>query len=240
MIFEVCVDSLESAIIAKNSGADQVELVSLADVGGITPSYGMIKLVKDAGIKQMVMIRPRAAGFCYSEYDRSVMKEDIIAARLLGADGVVFGALNFDGSIDYNFTSELVKLAGDMEVVFHRAFEVVEDKVKAAKMLKSIGVNRILTKGGNSLKEGKDIIKELLQVDGIDIISGGVRPDTVDLIKELGLRYVHISSAKDIVDPSTSGKGIYFGRSNSPQDEIYQIADGDYLSEIIKKLKGEY
>lgn len=239
MKIEVCVDSLESAITAIDAGADQVELVSLTSVGGLTPSYGLAKALVDRNIKTMAMVRPRVAGFCYSKYDREVMLNDVKAFKEMGVQGVVFGALNFDGSIDYNFTADLVKAAGDMEVVFHRAFEVVKDKVTAAKTLKGIGITRILTKGGNSLIEGKDIVRELLAIDGPQIISGGVRYNTVDLIKELGLEYVHISSSKEFTDQSTSKSGIYFGKANDPTDEIYTLADYDYLKDIINKLKGE-
>lgn len=239
MIIEVCVDSLESAVTAIEAGANQVELVSLTSVGGVTPSYGLTEAVLSRGIKTMAMVRPRAAGFCYSKYDREVMLSDVKNFRKMGTHGVVIGALNFDGSIDYDFTAELVKAAGDMEVVFHRAFEVVKDKIKSAEMLKGIGVKRILTKGGNSLIEGKKIIAELLQSNGPEIISGGVRHNTIELIKELGLKYVHISSNKEIKDPSTSGSGIYFGQKNDPTDEIYTVADYDYLKDIISKLRGE-
>lgn len=239
MKIEVCVDSLESALIAIEAGADQVELVSLTSVGGVTPSYGLTEAVLKRGIKTMAMVRPRAAGFCYSKYDREVMLNDVKNFREMGTNGVVFGALNFDGSIDYDFTNELVKAAGNMEVVFHRAFEVVKDKIKSAKMLKDIGVDRILTKGGNSLIDGEAIIAELLNSDAPEIISGGVRFNTIDIIKRLGLKYVHISSNKEIKDPSTSGSGIYFGQQNDPSDEIYTVADLEYLTEIISKLRGE-
>lgn len=239
MKIEVCVDSLESALIAIEAGANQVELVSLTSVGGVTPSYGLTEAVLKRGIKTMAMVRPRAAGFCYSKYDREVMLNDVKNFREMGTNGVVFGALNFDGSIDYDFTNELVKAAGNMEVVFHRAFEVVKDKIKSAKMLKDIGVDRILTKGGNSLIDGEAIIAELLNSDAPEIISGGVRFNTIDIIKRLGLKYVHISSNKEIKDPSTSGSGIYFGQKNDPSDEIYTVADLEYLTEIISKLRGE-
>lgn len=239
MIIEVCVDSLESAITAIDAGADQVELVSMTSVGGVTPSYGLTEAVLKRGIKTMAMVRPRAAGFCYSKYDREVMINNVKNFKKMGTHGVVIGALNFDGSIDYDFTSELVKAAGNMEVIFHRAFEVVKDKIKSAEMLKGIGITRILTKGGNSLTDGKEIISELLKSNAPEIISGGVRYNTIDLIKELGLRYVHISSNKEIKDPSTSGTGIYFGQKNDPTDEIYTVADYEYLKDIISKLRGE-
>lgn len=237
MIIEVCVDSLNSAIIANNCGADQVELISMSEVGGITPSIGLVKSVLERNIKVMAMIRPRAAGFCYDEYDKEVMLKDIEEFRNIGVQGVVFGALNEDASIDYDFVKKVVSKADNTEVIFHRAFEVVKNKVESAKKLYELGVDRILTKGGNSLINGKDIVKKLVDLKKPQIISGGVRFETLDIIKEIGLKFVHVSSAKGVVDPSTSNTGIYYGRNANESDEIYHIADEEYLKNIISKLR---
>lgn len=237
MIIEVCVDSLYSAVTAKKCGADQVELISMSEVGGITPSLGLVKSVLERDIKVMAMIRPRAAGFNYSDLDKEVMLKDVDEFKKAGVQGIVFGALKEDGTIDYDFTKEIVKRANGMEIVFHRAFEVLKDKVSAAKKLNELGVDRILTKGGNSLVDGQDIIKELVKLQKPQIISGGVRFETLDLIKELGLEFVHVSSSKELVDKSTSGTGIYYGRNADKSDEIYTVADEEYLKTIINKLR---
>lgn len=237
MIIEVCVDSLFSAVVAKKCGADQVELISMSEVGGITPSVGLVESVLERNIKVMAMVRPRSAGFCYSEFDKEVMLRDVEVFRKIGAQGIVFGALNKDGSIDYEFTKEIVNKSKGLEVVFHRAFEVVKDKVESAKILYDLGVDRILTKGGNSLIEGKDIIEKLVSLKKPEIISGGVRFETLELIKELGLDFVHVSSSKEVIDPSTSNSGIFYGRNANKSDEIYYVADEDYLKKIIHKLR---
>ena len=124
-----------------------------------------------------------------------------------------------------------------MDVVFHRAFEVVKDKMSAARELSKIGVRRILTKGGNSLVDGQDIIRELLTLEKPEIISGGVRENTIELIKDLGLEFVHVSSGREVVDTSTAGTGIYFGKNGDKSDEVYTVADADYLERIVKNLR---
>ena len=43
MIVEVCANSLESALVAERAGADRIELCSELAVGGLTPSYGLLK-----------------------------------------------------------------------------------------------------------------------------------------------------------------------------------------------------
>ena len=237
MIIEVCVDSLESAVTAIKAGADQVELVSLTEVGGITPSIGLLEAVLERGITTMAMVRPRAAGFCYSDFDKEVMLRDVEAFRRAGAQGVVFGALNADGTVDFEFSKRFCEKAGDMDVVFHRAFEVVKDKMSAARELSEIGVRRILTKGGNSLVDGQDIIRKLLTLEKPEIISGGVRENTIELIKDLGLKFVHVSSGREVVDTSTAGTGIYFGKNGDKSDEVYTVADSVYLERIVKNLR---
>ena len=124
-----------------------------------------------------------------------------------------------------------------MNVVFHRAFEVVKDKMTAARKLSEIGVRRILTKGGNSLVDGQDVIRELLTLEKPEIISGGVRENTIELIKDLGLKFVHVSSGREVVDTSTAGTGIYFGKNGDKSDEVYTVADSVYLERIVKNLR---
>ena len=72
MIVEVCAASLDSALTAQRAGADRIELCSELGVGGITPSAGLFKLVKEqTSLPVHVLIRPRSGDFTYtqSEFD---------------------------------------------------------------------------------------------------------------------------------------------------------------------------
>ena len=94
LTFEVCVDSVESAVAAEQGGADRIELCSDLLEGGLTPSYGMLKVARAAvRLKVMAMVRPRGGDFCYSDAEFRAMQGDIGAAMDLGADGIVLGLL---------------------------------------------------------------------------------------------------------------------------------------------------
>ncbi len=99
--FEVAVDSLESALIAQDCGADRIELCADLGIGGITPSLGLIELaVERLQIPVHVIIRPRRGDFLYTDAEFEAMRRDIELVKSAGARGIVVGVLQADGSID--------------------------------------------------------------------------------------------------------------------------------------------
>src|SRR6056297_3221779 len=112
MIVEVCANSLQSALIAQEAGADRIELCSELAVGGITPSYGLLKAVREKiSIPVNVLIRPRSGDFTFSDDEFEIMKTNIALCIELGFNGVVSGALHPDFSLDVERTKELVVLS---------------------------------------------------------------------------------------------------------------------------------
>ncbi|AFK02837.1 Copper homeostasis protein cutC [Emticicia oligotrophica DSM 17448] len=197
-MLEICSFSLESCLTAQNAGAGRVELCGGMFEGGTTPSAGLIRLArKHLHVKLYVMIRPRGGDFCYSDAEFAVMKEDIQTAKDLGADGVVFGILNPDGSIDQIRTSELVRLAAPLKVTFHRAFDVANNPIQALEDIIACGCERILTSGQkNTAIEGIDLLKTLVEKsqNRIEIMAGsGVSAQNAQQFLSVGVRALHMT-----------------------------------------------
>ena len=187
---EVCVESYQEAIAAVAAGATRIELCENLSCGGTTPSYGTIKkTMEKLQVPVMVMIRPRGGDFCYSTDEFEIMREDIRMCNLLGATGVVFGLLKRDNRIDVERTAELVELADQMPVTFHKAIDDSHDLLESVAQLKKIGISRILTSGGKPTAiEGSETLRKMIGIAGDQlkiVVAGKVTMDNFEEIKLL-------------------------------------------------------
>ena len=198
ILVEACVDSVASSLAAERGGAMRLELCDALFDGGTTPSAGMIAACKAAvSIPVFVMIRPRGGGFVYSDTERDVMRRDVIAARELGADGIVIGGLLSDGTVDLALVRPLVEVAEELPVTFHRAFDLTPDLEQALESLVDAGVQRILTSGGApTAADGATTLADLVrQADSrlVVMAGGGVREENVRrLVSVSRVREVHV------------------------------------------------
>lgn len=205
--FEVAVDSLESALIAQDCGADRIELCADLGIGGITPSLGTIQLAQERlAIPFHVMIRPRRGDFLYTDAEFEVMRRDIELAKLAGAQGVVFGVLQADGAIDVARTSQLIEAARPLSVTFHRAFDMCRDPRSALQQLIDMRVDTLLTSGqAPSAFEGMPLLVELVAwaAGRIDIMPGaGIHPGNIARIAEAtGAQTFHFSARESADGP---------------------------------------
>ena len=200
LTFEICVDSAEAALAAQAGGAQRVELCSDLIEGGLTPSHGTLEVARrHLSIGIMAMVRPRGGDFCYSDVEFDVMRQDLLALKALGANGIVFGILNPDGTIDRPRSEELIALARPLPVTFHRAFDMTRDPFDALETLVSLGVDRVLTSGQEpSVIEGLELITELQRrANGRIIVmpGGGITARNIARVVETaGVRELHFAS----------------------------------------------
>jgi copper homeostasis protein len=201
MILEICTNSYQSAINAEKAGAHRIELCSELAVGGITPSYGLLKKVMtELTIPVHVLIRPRSGDFTYSYEEFEVMKENILLCKKLGCVGIVSGILHPNNTVDLKRTQELIELSKPMNFTFHRAFDWVNNPIEELKGLEEIGVNRVLTSGQEtSAEKGIHLLKQLKNATNILIMpGGGINIDNVHLFKDGKFDEIHLSASSQI------------------------------------------
>ncbi|WP_339631692.1 copper homeostasis protein CutC [Bizionia echini] len=214
---EICANSYQSAINAAKAKAHRIELCSELTVGGMTPSYGLIKqVIKTCTIPVFVLIRPRSGNFAYTNAEFEIMKKDIEICKSLGVQGIVSGVLNDDNTIDLKRSKELINLSKPLSFTFHRAFDCVPNPFKALEELLELGVHRILTSGMEpTAEEGLDMLIKLNKkaAGRIAILAGsGINPMNAGKFIAAGLTEIHASASKVI---STDNNHAYFG--NIPQ-----------------------
>ena len=215
-------------------------------VGGITPSFGLIKQVIDSlQISIYVLIRPRSGNFTYSDEAFDIMKLNIQLCKNLGCHGIVSGVLNLDNTIDLEKTQELVELSKPkpkpLPFTFHRAFNWVINPFETLDQLYGLGVERILISGQNTSAEKG--IEQLIALkakvkDRIIILpGGGINSNNATLFKEAGFAEIH-ASASTIKRVNNTPKIAM----NSPKffdETIEAYSDINKIKAILKAVNSE-
>lgn len=240
MIVEICANSLQSALNAERGGADRIELCSELGVGGITPSYGLLKTIKEQiKIPVHVLIRPRSGDFTYSDLEFQIMKEDIALCVKLGFDGIVSGVLQKNFEVDWERTEELLKVAGSLKFTFHRAFDWVLDPITTFTRLQDLGVTTVLTSGQvKSATLGMPLLQELLKRSATCIImpGAGIRDSNAASFKEAGFTAIHLSATHFVENldalPTLSMNSPDFLRENK-----VAITNLEMVDKVIKIVK---
>lgn len=243
IITEICCGSVDDCITAKRCGADRIELVCGHFLGGLTPTSGVLYLSKKAvDIPILPIIRPRMSGFLYSETEFEAMCFDAKDLIEKGADGLVFGFLKEDCTLDYEKCARFIEIAGDKQTVFHRAIDIVKDRDEAVKQLISLGCTRILTSGGEtSSADGIESIKHLVDTygDKIEIMAGGgIKPHNIrDIISKSGVKQVHFGGTGYVVDSSTNANPkLSFGATNCPPTDSYIAVNEKTVKTMIESI----
>ncbi|HEY1676604.1 MAG TPA: copper homeostasis protein CutC [Candidatus Sulfotelmatobacter sp.] len=240
IVVEICVDSTASAVAAERGGAHRIELCSGLAEGGITPSAGLIENVRrHVRIPVHVIIRPRGGDFFYTDDEFETMKRDVLTAKQLGADGIVLGILQDNGTVDTPRTRCLVEVARPLAVTFHRAFDMTSDLQRALAEITSAGVDRILTSGGaQNAENGLPTIAGLVAnaKDNIVImVGGGIRETNVQhIVAATGARDVHANVAQSVPSPMRfrneaislgAIKGCEYQRLIVPEESVRKLVE---------------
>lgn len=205
---EICCGCLSDCLIANNYDIDRIELNSALELGGLTPSISTFLKAKKYTTKKIVcMVRTRTAGFLYNKEDIETMFSDAKIFLDNNADGIVFGFLNKDNTIDKINTQKMVKLihSYNKEAIFHRAFDEVKDPIKAIETLIECDIDRVLTSGlMPSAYDGIETIKLLEEKykDKIEILPGcGINSSNInEILEKTHVSQFHMSAKKTNYD----------------------------------------
>ena len=104
-MIEVCCGSYEDALASYKGGAKRIELNSALYLGGLTPTLASLILVKKhTDLKVITMVRPRGAGFCYTEAE---FESDLLTHELAFKDWRYFHEGKPLPTFDLQFMSTL-------------------------------------------------------------------------------------------------------------------------------------
>lgn len=232
---EIAVQDAAGATIAKERGANRIELCSALTTGGLTPSLALTEAAVAVGIDVAVLVRPRPGDFEYSPDEIELCARDIELAIQAGASGVVIGALR-DGGLDTEAIAHWRDVARaqrvDAEITVHRCVDVLLDQGMSpnallAELNELGGITRILTSGGApTCREGREVLGELARNSGaIEIqAGGGLKPADIPDLIERGLSAFHLSARAEKVSGPT-GPG---GGSSS-----YDVTDADVVAQAV-------
>lgn len=200
-ILEICVDSVSGLQTALAGGADRIELCSALELGGLTPSPGLMACAAEQSLPCHAMIRPRAGNFAYSGPEIAHMEREIDHVAAVGLAGVVFGAAR-DGALDQAVLGRLLDRAAalGLPATLHRAIDTVRDPVAAIDTAIALGFDRVLSSGGaRTAIDGLETLRAMRRRagDAITVMAGsGINAENVDRLLAIGMDQIHASCSE--------------------------------------------
>ncbi|QBQ08055.1 copper homeostasis protein [Spiroplasma gladiatoris] len=216
MFLEVIAKSMKDVEKINKSLANRIELCANLEVGGLTPDYNLVvSSTNQSKLPVNVIVRPTHRDFIYSKSEKKQIIKDIKFIRKTEANGIVFGALNKDNTIDLRFLKKVIKVKKHLEITFHKAFDEVNDFEKEYSILNELKVNTILTSGGQNLKTGINVIKRLIDMKlNTNILIGGG---------------VNISNLNDLLNLC---QNIHIGRLARKNNNYNEDIDVNFINSI--------
>ncbi len=232
-LLEIAVDSVTGLDNAVRGGARRIELCAALDIGGLTPTIGLMAVAAEAPVPVYAMIRPRAGGFVFDAREEDVMLAEIQAVRAMGLAGVVLGASLADGRLDEALLARLISATEGLGVTLHRAFDLVPDRDAALEQAVELGFERILSSGGQpKALDGADALKRMVERAGDRLVvmpGSGIRAGNVrEILARTGAREVH-ASGREALAVTPDAKSLAFGFQTATAMETDEVA--------VRKLK---
>ena len=225
---EICCGTIDDCLVANKFNVDRIELNSALELGGLTPTIATLRMAKKmVNLPLCCMVRPRTSGFVYTDtqIESMFMDADILLSE--GADGIVFGFLNKNHTVNKELTKKMVDLIHSYgkEAVFHKAFDECCDLDQACLDLIECKVDRILTGGGKcNIIEGSIRCGQLQDKYG----------DKIELLIGGGVRILNIN---EIVNNSHTGQVHMTAKQTFFDDGEYVAVDEDTLKNALEMLE---
>jgi copper homeostasis protein len=146
------------------------------------------------------------------------------------------------GSVDAERCKRIIELAQGRQTVFHRAFDVTPDPLKAIDQLVDIGFSRVLTSGQEKTAiEGIELIRKLIvhAGDRIEILPGsGLRPHNIrTFVEQTKATQVHFSAFGQRLDSSMQHRPhITFCGALRPPEYQYDLIDRNIIQSVCQLL----
>ncbi|TWU56146.1 copper homeostasis protein CutC [Rubripirellula reticaptiva] len=239
LLIELCAGGIDDVLLAAELQVDRIELNCGMALGGLTPSAGLVAAAREAFTGPIVaMVRPREAGFTYSEAEFNLMLADCDSLLAAGINGIAIGCLTSSGTIDAQRCAAIRRRCATTTLVFHKAFDGTSDLLLSARQLIDVGFDRILTSGGASTAvAGRQQIRTLVRDFSSQIeivVGGGVRAENLeDIVRETGCDQIH-SSVRRVVECPLSASDCDFGAIFHNGVVGFGIADRTQLQRLIQ------
>ena len=231
ILLEVCVDNVHGLAAALAGGADRIELCAALEVGGLTPSPGLMRAASASPVPVHAMVRPRAGHFRYDAEEVAAMLADIDAVHAVGLQGVVFGASNEDGRLDHRTLETLLAHARrlGLNCTLHRAIDLCPDLVEATHTAVDLGFDRVLTSGGApSAGQGIEQLARCFDAAAGQLVvmpGAGVNLDSIGALQAgLPLTEVHASCSLPLTERDPRAIAFGFDSGTRRQTSAEQVA----------------
>ena len=197
--YELCTSTIDAVQLAQNYQLHGIELCNVLSIGGISPSLSFLKQSRDIFKGEIsVLIRPRPGNFVYNSPEKTLILDEIQLFVDCGMDTIVFGCLDEQNQVDFDFLSIIKSKAPICKLCFHRAFDDISDQSSALESLIDFGIDRVLTSGGKqSAHLGAEKLKQhIVQANGrIEVMPGaGVNASNIqEILRTTGAKRIHFS-----------------------------------------------